>query len=520
MNTEQTKTLGQLAYENDSTSSDAKNTYQWGDEHPLCHARYERMAQAVATEVLNRLPGEWVLLHEEEIIEIGDEKYSVGMWAPVSVNVLGKMVGGRIVRRRLSPVPSQQPQLGSSKEPESCPACNSLVGWLFAQNPDKTLNKARSECHSCGYTMDHVTPPPAPRAEWKPKFKVGDRVRVEGFQTTFTVEYLPHDSKDAYRMVGGYNAKEDELTAAPWKLPEPPEGMQWHRTDWTQDMLPEGYRPLLLGEYAAINADEFASYPNGVWLAVKATGRSVPGQLHTRTRRHLPAPSTPQPEEIPYEETDLFHARKALLDEGMRANTLMQERDAALARASEAEKQLADIQREFGRIQGTSAKSVVDRFLDLMRKLNEKDLPAGFESWESFLKYIDGIKARAVAAESELATARASVPVWVPCHERMPTEKDAPSMHVFVADPLLRFYRTQHIHMIDPEYKFWMSIPPLPVETEEGRDMVQIQAEFEEWAEANGYHVAKAPEHSEYFNIYTAKMWDSWQAALRSKKPS
>jgi hypothetical protein len=516
MNTEQTtKPLGKICEEN-----------YWSSERPS----FERAAQAVATEVLKRLPGEWILLHEEEIIEIGDEKYNVGMWAPVSVNVLGKMVGGRIVRRRLSPVPSQQPQLGSPEGvhppvQESLPQGSDVLpflctdcggrGWVEAG----LAGKEAVNCVHCDGT-GILSPPPAPRAEWTPKFKVGDRVRVEGFQTTFTVEHLPHDSKDAYRMVGGYNAKEDELTAAPWKLPEPPEGMQWHRTDWTQDMLPEGYRPLLLGEYAAINADEFASYPNGVWLAVKATGRSVPGQLHTRTRRHLPAPSTPQPEEIPYEETDLFHARKALLDEGMRANTLMQERDAALARASEAEKQLADIQREFGRIQGTSAKSVVDRFLDLMRKLNEKDLPAGFESWESFLKYIDGIKARAVAAESELATARASVPVWVPCHERMPTEKDAPSMHVFVADPLLRFYRTQHIHMIDPEYKFWMSIPPLPVETEEGRDMVQIQAEFEEWAEANGYHVAKAPEHSEYFNIYTAKMWDSWQAALRSKKPS
>lgn len=33
-----------------------------------------------------------------------------------------------------------------------------------------------------------------------------------------------------------------------WKLPEPPEGKEWHRKYWTQDMLPEGYRPLLLGE--------------------------------------------------------------------------------------------------------------------------------------------------------------------------------------------------------------------------------------------------------------------------------
>jgi hypothetical protein len=488
MNTEQTKTLGQLAYENDSTSSDAKNTYQWGDEHPLCHARYERMAQAVATEVLNRLPGEWVLLHEEEIIEIGDEKYSVGMWAPVSVNVLGKMVGGRIVRRRLSPVPSQQPQLGSPKEPESCPACNSLVGWLFAQNPDKTLNKARSECHSCGYTMDHVTPPPAPRAEWKPKFKVGDRVRVEGFQTTFTVEYLPHDSKDAYRMVGGYNAKEGELTAAPWKLPEPPEGRQWHRLDWTQEMLPEGWMPLLLGEYGVINIDEFASYPNGVWLSVQATGPSVPGQLHTRTTRPLHAPSIPQPEEIPYEETDLFHARKALLDEGMRANTLMQERDAALARASEAEKRADE------RIAGYR-----DTAIEALEKARSHEL--------------------------ELTTLRASVPVWVPCKEQAPTEKDATQTPA--GDCVI--WGNQRGEWLDhwnalfsttqypPTHWRKLHLPPLPVETEEGEPS---RAEFETWVKTQtGFPIDRISKDGNYLAAPTFAAWLAWQAALRSKKP-
>jgi hypothetical protein len=516
MNTEQTKTLGQLAYENDSTSSDAKNTYQWGDEHPLCHARYERMAQAVATEVLNRLPGEWVLLHEEEIIEIGDEKYSVGMWAPVSVNVLGKMVGGRIVRRRLSPVPSQQPQLGSPKEPESCPACNSLVGWLFAQNPDKTLNKARSECHSCGYTMDHVTPPPAPRAEWKPKFKVGDRVRVEGFQTTFTVEYLPHDSKDAYRMVGGYNAKEGELTAAPWKLPEPPEGRQWHRLDWTQEMLPEGWRPLLLGEYGVINIDEFASYPNGVWLSVQATGPSVPGQLHTRTTRPLHAPSIPQPEEIPYEETDLFHARKALLDEGMRANTLKQERDAALARVKAAE----DGQETWRK----SSNTFQDRAIAAEARASEAEKRAD----ERIAGYRDtAIEAleKARSHELELTTLRASVPVWVPCNRVMPTEKDAtqtPAGECVIwgnqrGEWLDHWNALFSAAQYPPTHWRKLYLPPLPVETEEGEDRLG----FEAVAVQRGNSVERdSADGTRYAIARTQQDWKLWQAALRSKKPS
>jgi hypothetical protein len=417
MNTEQTtKPLGKICEEN-----------YWSSERPS----FERAAQAVATEVLNRLPGEWILLHEEEIIEIGDEKYSVGMWAPVSVNVLGKMVGGRIVRRRLSPVPSQQSQLGSSKEPESCPACNSLVGWLFAQNPDKTLNKARSECHSCGYTMDHVTPSPAPRAEWK------------------------------HGMAGNQVQIKSSVQPAPWKLPEPPPSVEALLE--SEKQLIKGFRVCREERDAALARCE--------------------------TLRELADRSAAEQGQSVF-----------LLSEAQK------KRDEALALASEAEKQLADIQREFGRIQGTSAKSVVDRFLDLMRKLNEKDLPAGFESWESFLKYIDGIKARAVAAESELATARASVPVWVPCNRVMPTEKDAN------AHGRVLFGSLDSIAWSAPwnEVKnatHWMALPPLPVETEKGDG-------FEEWWK-------EMSEGNFWLNeIHKTASRKAWQAALRSKKPS
>lgn len=33
-----------------------------------------------------------------------------------------------------------------------------------------------------------------------------------------------------------------------WTLPTPPKGRQWHRQDWTQEHLPDGFRPLLKGE--------------------------------------------------------------------------------------------------------------------------------------------------------------------------------------------------------------------------------------------------------------------------------
>lgn len=35
----------------------------------------------------------------------------------------------------------------------------------------------------------------------------------------------------------------------PWTMPEPPAGMEWCYGQWTEDMLPDGYRPALLGEH-------------------------------------------------------------------------------------------------------------------------------------------------------------------------------------------------------------------------------------------------------------------------------
>lgn len=76
-----------------------------------------------------------------------------------------------------------------------------------------------------------------------------------------------------------------------WKLPEPPAGKQWHRNDWTEEMLPDGWRPVLLGEKATSNDELFLSgkgpftkigkaYPEGVLICE--------GFVHIRTRRPLP----------------------------------------------------------------------------------------------------------------------------------------------------------------------------------------------------------------------------------------
>lgn len=45
-------------------------------------------------------------------------------------------------------------------------------------------------------------------------------------------------------------AKDKPLDEPAWKLPDPPPGKQWHRTEgWTKEMLPEGMRPLLADEH-------------------------------------------------------------------------------------------------------------------------------------------------------------------------------------------------------------------------------------------------------------------------------
>lgn len=73
---------------------------------------------------------------------------------------------------------------------------------------------------------------------------------------------------------------------APWTLPDPPEGRQWHRTDWTEEMLPDGYRPFLLGEIG-----DGQIFINGHWRwlsPAQINNPAEPQHCHQRTNRPLP----------------------------------------------------------------------------------------------------------------------------------------------------------------------------------------------------------------------------------------
>lgn len=66
------------------------------------------------------------------------------------------------------------------------------------------------------------------------------------------------------------------------------EGQEWHRNDFTKDMLPEGYRPLIEGEIRQ-DVDEKCLF--GVWQKPieDQIGIKVIGVCHWRTRRPLPS---------------------------------------------------------------------------------------------------------------------------------------------------------------------------------------------------------------------------------------
>ena len=62
-------------------------------------------------------------------------------------------------------------------------------------------------------------------------------------------QYITSWSSDGFYLSDKSESDFNLRNKATWQLPAPPEGQQWHRVDgWTEEMLPAGYRPLLVGE--------------------------------------------------------------------------------------------------------------------------------------------------------------------------------------------------------------------------------------------------------------------------------
>lgn len=90
-----------------------------------------------------------------------------------------------------------------------------------------------------------------------------------------------------------------------WKLPDPPAGKQWHKTDgWEEEDLPPGYRPLLLNEKRE-DGDEMLYYPKNkhtnkfIWGEVGYVKKNIfPADLtatkdSNKSRTTRPLPTTP-----------------------------------------------------------------------------------------------------------------------------------------------------------------------------------------------------------------------------------
>jgi hypothetical protein len=125
-------------------------------------------------------------------------------------------------------------------------------------------------------------PKPDPLAEIKAAHAAGKRIQAR--------QYPP--GSHAWHCVKNpsWDSTHFEWRVAPWSLPAPPDGQQWHRTDWTEDMLEGGWRPLLLGEKEKLEDFELK---NGVFFTENLHGdyrRAEKGWVHHRTRRPIPTP--------------------------------------------------------------------------------------------------------------------------------------------------------------------------------------------------------------------------------------
>ena len=113
----------------------------------------------------------------------------------------------------------------------------------------------------------------------------------------------------------GHASPENDLINTPeWRLPDPPHGHDWHRYDWTEGMLPDGWRPLLLGERPSCGDQLFT---DDRWIIVNLYTPAKGYEPHQRTQRPLPSPK-PKLREVPLCADDIKAGDEFLSPEGNR----------------------------------------------------------------------------------------------------------------------------------------------------------------------------------------------------------
>jgi hypothetical protein len=93
-----------------------------------------------------------------------------------------------------------------------------------------------------------------------------------------------------YAVSQGWQIRLATWSPPPFKLPPPPPGMRWHREDgWNEGDLPQGYRPLVEGEWRK-NEDEWTYDDGNGWRLVAnygPEGEVSRGAAKHRTTRPL-----------------------------------------------------------------------------------------------------------------------------------------------------------------------------------------------------------------------------------------
>jgi len=114
------------------------------------------------------------------------------------------------------------------------------------------------------------------------------------------VEYYRIKPWELTRTIPGFRPLED--------------GEQWHRNDFTEEMLPEGWRPALLNEVFERNGDcDYMNYDGAFEITM---GTAYKDCNHTRTSRPLP-PTKQELERKEFEDW-AFNTGYAFADEGLR----------------------------------------------------------------------------------------------------------------------------------------------------------------------------------------------------------
>lgn len=211
-------------------------------------------------------------LGPEDVLQEGDEHFRQdGTWHKIAVTAIGYPLACSSARyRRPLPAPVAEsadvPPAGMKLLADEHKKGQWVEGAMWWDDSEWTRNSGRTGCWADGIV--------AVPLNWQPEHPA------------------PVEQKPA------------------WTLPDPPAGHTWHRTDWTEDMLPEGYRPLLAGETGSYEYNLFA----GGWEFVDESDEMArvpvpvsPSNSSSWLRTNRPLPAPVQPPQLPSDIMGCLH---------------------------------------------------------------------------------------------------------------------------------------------------------------------------------------------------------------------